>query len=84
MKNSHLDMQFPHGADTLEGSTTVPLITHPAENSALNANVENEGNPQRSDMQENMGGGLRQSDTAEPGKTLGDRRAKSEHYEGTR
>lgn len=48
MKNSRLDMQFPHGADALQGDA--PLITHPAENSALNARMEKEGQTQRTEM----------------------------------
>ncbi len=34
MKNSHLGMQFPHGADTLQGDVTSSPTMNEAENSA--------------------------------------------------
>jgi hypothetical protein len=66
MKNGNINIQFPRGVDASQGGVTVPVITTPAEKSALNANVES--NPQKTEMQENLGGDLRQSDSAEPGK----------------
>jgi hypothetical protein len=34
MKNSHLDMQFPHGADALQGNVTASATINEAEKSA--------------------------------------------------
>ncbi len=62
------DIHSQHGVDALQGDATAPAITTQAEKSAPNKNVEKEGNPQRTKMQENLGGDLRQSESAEPGK----------------
>jgi hypothetical protein len=35
MKNSNLNMKFPHGADTLQGNVSAPGSTTPAETLAL-------------------------------------------------
>ena len=64
MNNVSLNVQMPHGIDALQGDATAPVTTTQAEKSALNENVEKEGNPQRT---ENQGGDLRQPDSTKPG-----------------
>ena len=68
MDNVGLNVQMPHGVDALRGDATAPVITTQAEKSALNENVEKEGDPQRTEMQENQGGDLRQPDSTKPEK----------------
>jgi len=67
MDKVSFNVQMPHGVDALRGDATAPVITTQAEKSALNENVEKEGDPQRTEMQENQGGDLRQPDSTEPG-----------------
>jgi hypothetical protein len=63
---NNINSKFSRGVDASQGGVTASVITTPAEKSALNANVER--NPQKTEMQDNQGGDLRQSDFAEPGK----------------
>lgn len=68
MDNVSLNVQMPHRVDTLPGDATAPEITTQAEKSALaDASVEKESNPQKTEMQENQGGDLRQPDPTKPG-----------------
>jgi hypothetical protein len=66
MDNVSLNVQMLHGVDALQGDATAPVITNQAEKSALNEDVEKELNPQKTEMQQNQGGDLRQPPT-EPG-----------------
>jgi len=66
---NNINIEFPHGVDALRGNVTAPVVTTQAEDSApTDASVEKESNPQRTEMQENQGGDLRQTDSAEPGR----------------
>ena len=66
MTNSNI--HIPLGVDALKGDAPSLVITTQAENSALaDASVEKESNPQRTEMQENQGGDLRQTDSTEAG-----------------
>jgi hypothetical protein len=69
MNKINVNTLFPHGVDALRGNVTAPVVTTQAEDSApTDASVEKESNPQRTEMQENQGGDLRQTDSAEPGR----------------
>jgi hypothetical protein len=68
MVNVNSNIRSPHGVDALKGDAPSLVVTTQAENSApKDTNVDKESKTQRTEMQENTGGDLRQSDAAEPG-----------------
>jgi hypothetical protein len=67
MTNVNPEIDLSQGIGTLLSNAKAPVVTTKAGKSApADASVEKQSDPQKSEMQENQGGDLRQRDSTEP------------------